>query len=47
MLHAGKDVFVYYNNDVQGYAPDNARALAALLGQERERGTEVQPSLPL
>ncbi len=26
-LHAGKDVSVYYNNDVDGYAVDNARQL--------------------
>ena len=27
-LRAGKDVFVYYNNDFEGYAIDNARQLA-------------------
>jgi uncharacterized protein YecE (DUF72 family) len=31
-LEAGKDVFVYFNNDAGGAAPDNARELLALLG---------------
>ena len=26
-LHAGRDVYVYYNNDTEGYAIDNARQL--------------------
>jgi len=29
---AGKDVYVYYNNDVDGHAVDNARQLAAAVG---------------
>lgn len=28
---AGRDVYVYYNNDMNGHAPDNARALAKLV----------------
>lgn len=27
-LEAGKDVYVYYNNDIEGYAVANARELA-------------------
>ncbi|OGW48748.1 MAG: hypothetical protein A2078_04970 [Nitrospirae bacterium GWC2_57_9] len=30
-LKQGKDVFIYFNNDPHGYAPANARDLAALL----------------
>ena len=30
-LREGRDVFVYFNNDVEGYAVDNARRLAELL----------------
>ena len=26
-LRTGKDVFVYYNNDIEGYAVDNVRQL--------------------
>jgi uncharacterized protein YecE (DUF72 family) len=29
----GLDVYVYFNNDAQGYAVQNARLLRALLGQ--------------
>jgi uncharacterized protein YecE (DUF72 family) len=28
---AGKDVFIYFNNDVLGYAPQNARELMEML----------------
>lgn len=31
-LGEGRDVFVYYNNDVEGYAVDNARQLLAAVG---------------
>jgi uncharacterized protein YecE (DUF72 family) len=31
-LAAGKDVYVYYNNDVEGYAIDNARQLIEAIG---------------
>jgi len=30
-LNAGKDVFIYFNNDYYGYAPKNARQLEELL----------------
>lgn len=33
-LAAGKDVYVYYNNDVGGHAVDNARQLLAACGQD-------------
>jgi uncharacterized protein YecE (DUF72 family) len=33
-LAAGKDVYVYYNNDIGGHAVDNARQLMAACGQE-------------
>ncbi len=29
--HEGRDVFIYFNNDPHGYAPANARELAAIL----------------
>ena len=29
---AGKDVFVYFNNDIHGYAVEDARALRELMG---------------
>jgi len=29
---AGKEVYVYYNNDVDGHAVDNARQLVAAVG---------------
>ncbi len=32
-LRAGKDVFVYYNNDIGGHAVDNARGLIHMIGQ--------------
>jgi len=31
-LAAGRDVYVYYNNDVEGHAVDNARQLIAAVG---------------
>jgi len=31
-LDKGRRVFVYYNNDVDGYAVDNARALVEAIG---------------
>lgn len=31
-LQVGKDVFVYYNNDIGGYAVDNARQLTEAVG---------------
>ncbi len=31
-LRAGKDVFVYYNNDIDGHAVDNARQLIKVVG---------------
>jgi len=37
-LAEGRDVYVYYNNDADGYAPENARQLAALVGQNPEVG---------
>lgn len=30
-LKQGKDVFLYFNNDAYGYAPENAREIAAML----------------
>jgi uncharacterized protein YecE (DUF72 family) len=32
-MEAGKDVFVYYNNDIDGHAVDNARQLVEALAQ--------------
>jgi uncharacterized protein YecE (DUF72 family) len=32
-LNAGKDVYVYYNNDIGGHAVDNARQLLTACGQ--------------
>ena len=32
-LKSGKDVYVYYNNDIDGHAVDNARQLRAACGQ--------------
>jgi len=32
-----KDVFMYFNNDFQGYAPRNARELSEMLKQKRPR----------
>lgn len=32
-LAAGKDVYVYYNNDIEGYAIDNARQLIAAISE--------------
>jgi len=34
-LAAGRDVAIFFNNDFNGYAPQNARDLALLLAQER------------
>jgi len=34
-LAAGKDVFVFYNNDIDGHAVDNARQLQEACGQPR------------
>ena len=31
--YEGRDVFVYFNNDFEGHAVDNARQLAAAVGQ--------------
>ena len=31
-LKRGRDVYVYYNNDIEGYAVDNARQLAEAVG---------------
>jgi uncharacterized protein YecE (DUF72 family) len=33
-LAAGRDVYVYYNNDIEGHAVDNARELIEQLGRE-------------
>ncbi|MHC4445173.1 MAG: DUF72 domain-containing protein [Planctomycetota bacterium] len=33
-LDAGKDVYVYYNNDVEGYAIDNARQLNEIISNK-------------
>jgi uncharacterized protein YecE (DUF72 family) len=30
-LREGKDVFIYFNNDAFGYAPENARELTELM----------------
>jgi uncharacterized protein YecE (DUF72 family) len=30
-MDAGKDVYLYFNNDAHGYAPKNARELMAML----------------
>jgi len=32
---SGRDVHIYFNNDVHGYAPENARELTGLLGPGR------------
>ena len=32
-LKAGKDVYVYFNNDIEGHAIDNARQLIELIGR--------------
>ncbi len=32
-----RDVFIYFNNDVSGFAPKNARQLSALLGKKHVR----------
>jgi uncharacterized protein YecE (DUF72 family) len=37
-LGQGKSVYCYYNNDVGGYAVQNAASLKALLEQESARG---------
>jgi len=31
-LSEGKDIYVYYNNDAEGYALDNARQLIEAVG---------------
>ena len=31
-LEGGRDVYIYFNNDAQAFAPENARELAQLLG---------------
>jgi uncharacterized protein YecE (DUF72 family) len=31
-LEGGRDVHIYFNNDAQAFAPQNARELAQLLG---------------
>jgi uncharacterized protein YecE (DUF72 family) len=34
----GKDAYVYFNNDREGFAVENARTLVALLGHRATRG---------
>ncbi len=36
LLHEVERVFVYFNNDTSGYAPDNARQLQTILAMESE-----------
>ena len=33
-LHEGKEVFIYFNNDARGWAPNNARTLIQMLQEE-------------
>ncbi len=37
-LAGGRDVFIYFNNDAQGFAPENAGELARILGPVRDEG---------
>ena len=39
----GMDVFVYFNNDAEGYAIKNARMLLGLLGEEEREGRDSNP----
>ena len=40
---AGLDVFIYFNNDAEGYAIRNARTLLRLLGEGEREGRDSNP----
>jgi uncharacterized protein YecE (DUF72 family) len=39
-----RDVYVYFDNDMHGHAPRDARLLAALIGEERAQTDGLSPS---
>lgn len=39
-LEGGREVFIYFNNDAQGYAPKNALELARMVQDETSQGQE-------
>ncbi|MDW8105251.1 MAG: DUF72 domain-containing protein, partial [Armatimonadota bacterium] len=49
LLQQVQEVFVYFNNDINGYAPDNARQLQTILSLEAEAagtaGAEENPHI--